>query len=678
MPVLGTRGAASIKSFGFAGVGRPAAPTNVTATRTSFAQIIVSWNAAPYDGGSPITSYTVVSSPDNVSKTVSGTTSATMSEGLTLGTTYTFIVYATNALGNSVNSQASNSQKLARAPNAPTGVTATVSNYNTVNVSFTAPTIDGGEPITSYTAYPFINNVIQTSLATSISQAGSGTISVTGLTTGTTYTFKVLATNIIGNGALSTASGSVTPAFPTYTISTNLFTTGGTETTSEGDNVQIRVDANETASAKTVYWRISGTNITTSDFTGITSLTGSLSVASNARSTVSFGIAADSFTEGSETFTFEFFTDSARTISWQTSGIASTTINVNGNPRTIQIGDTSLTPITYSLSGPSSVNEGANANFSVTTTGIGSTTLYWTTLHGTSNSSDLSPNSGSVSISGDSGSFSIYVVADATTEGSEYFYVELRTGSTSGSVVATSNIVYINDTSITPPPTLNASASLNYNYTIFGPNSETKAYYLRINKGSPSVTQNWSVSLGGLVINTGVSSPGTSSGNFNTTSNAFVTFQAPHSATTVTVTVSASGYTSYQESFSVPANSVYSPYNFSRGFPQESGQSGTTLAYAEQIANSVYETISTPYTTTSIGGRTTWYGLGRRIDYGGAAYWGAECVRLGITPSSQQFLNTFFNAVNAAGPGNPDYDAAITSSKSFRYGTGYDKFGDRP
>lgn len=68
--------------------------------------------------------------------------------------------------------------------------------------------MDGGATITGYTVTPYIGATAQT--PTTVGNVSSTVI--TGLTNGSTYTFKVAAINAIGTGPDSSASSSVTPA----------------------------------------------------------------------------------------------------------------------------------------------------------------------------------------------------------------------------------------------------------------------------------------------------------------------------------------------------------------------------------------------------------------------------------------------------------------------------------
>ena len=93
-------------------------------------------------------------------------------------------------------------------PGAPTIGTATPGNAQ-ASVPFTQPSSNGGSAITSYTATSSPGGFTGT-----LTQAGSGTITVTGLNNGTAYTFTVTATNSVGTSAASAASNTVTPAAP--------------------------------------------------------------------------------------------------------------------------------------------------------------------------------------------------------------------------------------------------------------------------------------------------------------------------------------------------------------------------------------------------------------------------------------------------------------------------------
>lgn len=161
----------------------------------------VTFTAPIFNGKSPITSFTVTSSPSGF--TASGASSPLTVTGLQSSVSYTFTVTAVNAIGTSSASGATASITATTVPQAPTIGTATPGG-GSATVAYTAGAT-GGKTITTFTA---------TSSPQGLTGTGASPITVSGLTNGTAYTFTVTATNANGTSLASAASNSVTPAIP--------------------------------------------------------------------------------------------------------------------------------------------------------------------------------------------------------------------------------------------------------------------------------------------------------------------------------------------------------------------------------------------------------------------------------------------------------------------------------
>ena len=127
--------------------------------------------------------------------------------GLTNDQGYTFTVVATNDVGDSNPSAASSSITPTAAqgvPGAPTGLSGTFGNQQ-VELNWTAPASTGDSEITGYTV------ISNPSVGQPTTTTGATMVTVTGLTNGQTYTFRVFATNTQGDSEPSGQSDPVTP-----------------------------------------------------------------------------------------------------------------------------------------------------------------------------------------------------------------------------------------------------------------------------------------------------------------------------------------------------------------------------------------------------------------------------------------------------------------------------------
>ena len=190
----------------------PAAPTNVIGEPGN-SQAVLSWTAPLDNGGSPITDYVIQYSNTGSAPwttfphSASTATSATVT-GLTNGTSYVFRVAAVNAAG--TGSWSNPVTVIPRTvPAAPISLIGTTGNGQ-VSLSWTAPANNGGSAITDYTIQ-YSTNGGATWTISSHSASTATTATVTGLTNGTSYVFRVAAVNAAGTGAFSDPTPRATP-----------------------------------------------------------------------------------------------------------------------------------------------------------------------------------------------------------------------------------------------------------------------------------------------------------------------------------------------------------------------------------------------------------------------------------------------------------------------------------
>jgi len=201
-------GETSAMSAGVVPAAVPGVPTSVLAERGDELATI-SW-VAPASNGATITGYTATSNPGGLTCVwASGPLSCDVL-GLTNGTSYTFTVSATNSVGEGNPSSASQAVVPAAVPGMPTSLSGSSGN-GSISLTWSAPSAVGGSGILDYVV-EYSSNLGATWATFADGTSTSTSATVTGLTNGTSYVFRVTASNTVGSGQHSTASSAVVPA----------------------------------------------------------------------------------------------------------------------------------------------------------------------------------------------------------------------------------------------------------------------------------------------------------------------------------------------------------------------------------------------------------------------------------------------------------------------------------
>ncbi len=190
----------------------PGAPTIIRNATAGHQSATVSWTAPVSNGGSAITGYVVTPYVGYYGLTPTTFTSTVTTQtitGLANGTTYRFRVQAVNAMGTSGYSKVTNVVTPEQsAPGAPTIIRNATAGDGQATVSWTAPVSDGGSAITGYVVTPYIGYF---PLASRTFASTATTQTITGLTNGTQYRFRVQAINAVGTSGYSKVTNPVTP-----------------------------------------------------------------------------------------------------------------------------------------------------------------------------------------------------------------------------------------------------------------------------------------------------------------------------------------------------------------------------------------------------------------------------------------------------------------------------------
>ena len=233
----------------------PSAPQNLAATAGN-ATVSLAWQAPSSNGGSAITSYNIYRGTSPGSETLlsstSGSTLSYQDATAANGITYYYYVTATNSIGTSPNSnEASATPAAPTVPSAPQNLAAKGGNAQ-VSLTWSAPSSNGGSPITSYNIYRGTTSGGEG--ATPLASVSGSTTSYTdsGLTNGQAYYYTVAAVNSVGPSLPSNEASATPQQTPTLSVSVSTDKSSYTR----GSTVHITVTVTSSSSP------VSGASVT--------------------------------------------------------------------------------------------------------------------------------------------------------------------------------------------------------------------------------------------------------------------------------------------------------------------------------------------------------------------------------------------------------------------------------
>ena len=196
----------------------PDAPRNLTANAQGTSQIKLSWMEPSYTGGVSITGYQIEVSEDGGTQweiLVANTSTASTSynhTGLDPASTRHYRVSAINSAGVGAESNVAFATTDARAPDAPTDLTAVANGTSRIDLAWTAPAYDGGAAVTGYRIEVSVDRGLVWNDLVANTNSTAASYAHTGLSPATTRHYRVSAVNRVGPGDASNMAHATTDA----------------------------------------------------------------------------------------------------------------------------------------------------------------------------------------------------------------------------------------------------------------------------------------------------------------------------------------------------------------------------------------------------------------------------------------------------------------------------------